>query len=63
MSSSANVVVYKYQEIIASIDAQMERLNWSIEDGQKYLSDRYNQKSRMYLSDEELIEFWNYLQG
>jgi predicted P-loop ATPase len=60
-SESANVVVYEYQEIIAEIDSEMERLGWSIEQGQKYLSDRYNQKSRLHLSDEELIEFWIYL--
>jgi putative DNA primase/helicase len=60
-SESANVVVYEYEEIIEEIDAEMERLGWSVSDGIKYLSDRYSQKSRLYLSDEQLMEFWNYL--
>jgi hypothetical protein len=56
-------LLYEYQEIIASIDEEMKRLGWSVEDGQKYLSDRYNQKSRIHLSDEELIEFWHDLRN
>jgi hypothetical protein len=61
--SSANVVVYEYEEIIAEIDAEMKRLGWSVSDGQNFLSDRYGKKSRINLSDEQLIEFWHYLRG
>ena len=55
------VIKYEYQEIVAQIDKEMERIGWSVEDGKKYLCDRYNQKSRLQLSDEELVEFWSYL--
>jgi predicted P-loop ATPase len=62
-SESANVIVYQYEDVIVEIDKEMKRLGWSESDGINYLSDRYGQKSRMYLSDEELLEFWVYLQG
>jgi putative DNA primase/helicase len=52
---SVEVIEYQYEEVIASIDEEMKRLGWSVEQGQKYLSDRYNKKSRMYLSDEAFL--------
>ena len=47
--------------MIEAIDKEMKRLEWSVEDGKRYISDRYNSKSRRLLSDEELMEFWQYL--
>ena len=54
---------YEYGEVIAQIDKEMERLGWTTEDGRNYISDRYNKRSRLHLSDEELIEFWNNLKS
>ena len=62
-SSSSGVVEYEYREVIAEIDREMKRLGWSTEDGRNYISDRYNKKSRLHLSDEQLLEFWNYLKS
>ncbi len=39
----------------------MKRLGWSKRQGREYLIKRYGKRSRLHLSDEELIEFWNYL--
>ena len=57
------VIEYKFDEIKADIDAHMQRIGWSVKDGKKYLSDRYNKKSRIQLNDRELLEFWEYLKG
>ena len=62
-SSSSEIVEYKYEDVIAEIDKEMERWRWSTEDGRNYISDRYNQKSRLHLTDEELLEFWNHLRN
>ena len=60
-SSSSKIVEYEYRELIAEIDLEMERLGWTTEDGRNYISDRYNKKSRLHLTDNELVEFWQYL--
>jgi hypothetical protein len=50
-------------EIIAEISIQMERLAWTKEQGKDYLLKTYGKKSRHLLSDQELLEFLNYLQN
>ncbi|VEP17297.1 hypothetical protein H1P_5840003 [Hyella patelloides LEGE 07179] len=41
----------------------MKRLGWGKERGIKHLIEKYNQKSRRNLTDEQLLEFWNYLKN
>ena len=55
------VIEYKFDEIKADIDATMQRLGWTTEQGKQYLIDTYGKKSRIQLSDRELPEFWEYL--
>ncbi len=50
-----------YQELIAEIDAEMERLGWSANKGVDYIQKHYGVKSRVKLNDIQLIEFSNYL--
>ncbi|VEP15723.1 Phage/plasmid primase, P4 family, C-terminal domain (fragment) [Hyella patelloides LEGE 07179] len=57
------IVEYRLSEIIESIDHEMKRLGWSKEQGRQYLMERYNKKSRLHLTDEELLEFWDYLKN
>ncbi len=52
-----------YQELIASIDAEMSRLGWTKERGIGYIQGKYGVKSRVQLSDAQIIEFFNYLRG
>ncbi|NCQ41686.1 MAG: hypothetical protein GW795_07305, partial [Cyanobacteria bacterium] len=40
---------------------EMKRLGWTQDQGKKYLLETYGKKSRHLLSDNELIEFLNYL--
>ena len=60
--SSSEVIELEFAEIIEAIDKEMNRLGWSVEDGRNYISDRYGRESRRHLSDDELVEFWQYLQ-
>ena len=55
------IIEYDFNEIKSAIDKELERLGWSKERGQQHLISTYNKKSRLSLSDEELLEFWNYL--
>jgi len=53
--------IMDFNQIIDQTAIEMKRLNWSQEQGKKYLLETYGKKSRHLLSDEELIEFLNYL--
>ena len=62
-SESESVIELEFAEIMEAIDKKMNRLGWSSEDGKKYLIEKYNKKSRRHLTDEELLEFWDYLKS
>ncbi len=48
---------------IAKIAVEMERLQWTIEQGRDYLFKTYGQKSRHTLSDDQLRDFRLYLES
>ncbi|MBR8829511.1 MAG: hypothetical protein DSM107014_16715 [Gomphosphaeria aponina SAG 52.96 = DSM 107014] len=50
-----------FSEIIAKTDIELKRLGWTKEKGRDYLLQTYGKKSRHYLSDDELLEFLNFL--
>ncbi|MDJ0745315.1 MAG: hypothetical protein QNJ32_18410 [Xenococcaceae cyanobacterium MO_167.B27] len=52
-----------WQQIIDGIDREMKRLGWSQEIGREYLIKTYGKKSRVKLTDDELMEFWDYLKN
>ena len=45
------------------IDFNMERLGCSKRPGREYLIKRYGKRSRLPLTNYELIKFWNYLKN
>lgn len=51
-----------FSDIIARTDIELKRLNWTQEQGRDYLLSTYGKKSRLHLSDEELLEFLHYLE-
>ncbi len=53
----------EWQEIKSEIDEAMKRLGWSQEQGRDYLVKTYGVKSRLYLTDEQLIEFADFLKN
>ncbi len=52
---------WDFSDVIDGIDSEMVRLGWNQADGMNYLEANYGVKSRQYLSDEQLVEFWYYL--
>ena len=63
VSEEFEIIEYNFDDIKADIDTQMQRLGWNEEQGRQYLIDTYNKKSRLHLTDEELLEFWNHLKS
>lgn len=43
--------------------AEMQRVNWTIEQGRKYLIEHFHKQSRSQLIPKELEEFLTYLQA
>ncbi len=52
-----------WNELVEGMDEEMERLDWSVEDGVAYLLHKYNKKSRQLLTDGEALEFYEFLKN
>ncbi|MCH2247227.1 MAG: hypothetical protein MK111_21800 [Crocosphaera sp.] len=55
--SENEVTDVDYGDVVTEIDQHMERLGWDIEKGQRYLVGKYGVRSRIKLSDRQLLEF------
>lgn len=47
--------------LFLQIEGEMERIGWTKEQGRNHLQRTYNKRSRQQLTDEELVDFLNYL--
>lgn len=52
-----------FNEIKHKTDIEIQRLGWTQEDGVKFLKSRYGKRTRLHLTDEQLLEFLNYLES
>ncbi|BBD58524.1 hypothetical protein NIES2109_13000 [Nostoc sp. HK-01] len=52
-----------FSELIAKTDIEIYRLGWNVEWGRNYLIKTYGKRSRVLLTEEELLEFLNYLES
>ena len=52
-----------FKEIKCLTDVEVKRLGWTTEQGRNYLNKKYGKRSRLHLTDEQLLEFLNYLQS
>ena len=50
-------------DVIAQTDVQIERLGWTKEQGREHLKKTYGKLGRSLLSEEELIDFLNFLKS
>lgn len=50
-------------DAIARTNVELKRLEWSNQDGRKYLEKTYGKRSRQHLTDQELLEFLHYLES
>ncbi len=60
LSSSTGTTI-EFSDIIAQTNVEMKRLRWTNEQGRDYLLQTYGKRSRQLLSDEELLEFLDFL--
>lgn len=61
--ATESTIELDFNEIRHKIDLEMKRLNWTKEQGRDYLLSTYGKRSRLHLTDEELLEFWHYLEN
>ena len=52
-----DVIEISFETLKNDIDLAMRDLGWTTEDGKAYLINKYNKKSRLKLTDTELLEF------
>ncbi|QSJ17084.1 hypothetical protein JYQ62_36475 [Nostoc sp. UHCC 0702] len=52
-----------YSDFVAKTDVQMERLNWTKEQGREHLKKTYAKSARSLLTEEELLDFLRYLES
>ncbi|BDM78138.1 hypothetical protein [Acaryochloris marina] len=50
-------------DIIAQTDVELKRLGWTSTQGRQHLQQTYNKRSRQHLTDQELLEFLDFLQS
>jgi hypothetical protein len=50
-------------DVIAKTDVEMERLNWTPQQGREYLINTYGKRGRTLLTEEELLDFLQYLES
>lgn len=50
-------------DILAQTDVELKRLGWTSAQGRKYLQQTYDKRSRQHLTDDELLEFLDFLQA
>ena len=55
-------IQFDFNDIKYKTDLEMKRLGWTKEQGRDYLLGTYGKRSRLHLTDEELLEFWRYLE-
>lgn len=48
-------------DLMEQISVEMKRLQWTKQEGVQFLIDRYGKRSRSQLTDQQLVEFCNYL--
>ncbi|MEH2405623.1 hypothetical protein [Nostoc sp.] len=59
---SANITASEnHAVLIAQSDTYLAQLNWTPEQGREYLHQRYGKRSRLQLSDTEILDFIDYL--
>lgn len=57
-----NIKTFESRDIfIAKTDTYLTQLNWTPEQGKDYLQQRYGKRSRLQLTDTEILDFINYL--
>ena len=62
-AETPETIEFDFNDIKHKIDLEMKRLNWTREQGRDYLLSTYGKRSRLHLTDPELLEFLAYLEN
>jgi len=62
VSISSEVEAMDFNEIKQKTDIEIKRLSWTKDQGKEFLMSRYGKRSRLHLTDEQLLEFLRYLE-
>ncbi|MGL6343172.1 MAG: hypothetical protein ACRC80_29040, partial [Waterburya sp.] len=62
--ATANIEIeaIDFNEIKQKTDIEIKRLGWTRDDGREFLQTRYGKRTRLHLTDEQLLEFLHYLE-
>ena len=61
-TSQADIIEeVNFNEIKHQTDLEIKRLGWTKDDGREFLKSRYGKRSRLQLTDNQLLEFLQYL--
>jgi hypothetical protein len=60
--ATADLAEMDFNEIKQKTDIEIKRLGWTKDDGREFLKSRYGKRSRLHLTDEQLLEFLSYLE-
>ncbi|MEL4896112.1 hypothetical protein [Crocosphaera sp. Alani8] len=55
--------ILEWDNVVAEINSEMTRLGWNCDRGERYLVEQYEVRSRLRLSDEQILEFLGYLKS
>ena len=61
-SDASELEAMDFNEIKQKTDIEIKRLGWTKDDGREFLKSRYGKRSRLHLTDEQLLEFLRYLE-
>ncbi|MDJ0632128.1 MAG: hypothetical protein QNJ34_02950 [Xenococcaceae cyanobacterium MO_188.B29] len=56
-------VEFDFNEIKSRTDVEIKRLGWTKEQGRDFLLQTYGKRSRLHLTDQELMDFLHYLES
>ena len=62
-STESITTLIDFSDIIAKTNIEIKRLGWTNEQGRNYLLQTYGKRTRQLLNDQELLEFWRYLES
>lgn len=62
VTTSSELEGMDFNEIKQKTDIEIKRLSWTKEQGKDFLMSRYGRRSRLHLTDEQLLEFLRYLE-
>lgn len=62
-NESTEAIDFDFNEVKQKTDLEIRRLGWTKDEGREFLKSRYGKRSRLHLTDRQLLEFLHYLKS